>query len=123
MKICLFSQKIFIISTAGCVLALLGTSCGRRSAAVVPARSPDLVLITIDTLRADRVGIDDGVPGPTPALDALGRSGVVFLDATAHAAIRVMLRCAIPVAAVSAALTPPTKASTGSARGACATTG
>ncbi len=44
-------------------------------------------------------------------------------DATAHTAMRVMLRCAIPVAAVSVALTPPTRASTGSARGACATTG
>jgi len=45
----------------------------------------DLVLITIDTLRADRVGIDGGPSDITPMLDELGRQGAVFLDATAHA--------------------------------------
>src|SRR5207245_894839 len=52
---------------------------------VVPRRLPDVIVVTIDTLRADRVGIDGGTPDTTPALDALGRSGAVFLDATAHA--------------------------------------
>lgn len=41
-------------------------------------------MITIDTLRADRVGVGGGRAGVTPALDALGHAGAVFHDATAH---------------------------------------
>jgi len=41
-------------------------------------------VLTIDTLRADHVGADGGPAGVTPSLDALGRAGAVFLDATAH---------------------------------------
>ena len=52
-----------------------------RGAAV---RRPDVVLITIDTLRADRVGATGGQPGVTPAIDELARGGATFLDATAH---------------------------------------
>jgi arylsulfatase A-like enzyme/Flp pilus assembly protein TadD len=51
-------------------------------------RPRSLILVTIDTLRADRVGVLAGGSATgdvTPALDALGRSGTVFLDATAHA--------------------------------------
>jgi len=47
-----------------------------------------LILVTVDTLRADHVGVLAGGSATgevTPALDALGRSGAVFLDATAHA--------------------------------------
>lgn len=43
-----------------------------------PSPPPNIVLITIDTLRADRVG-----RGLTPALDALARDGVTFTDARA----------------------------------------
>src|SRR5207247_3221058 len=60
--------------------------CGSGSlAGPQPSRQRDLILITIDTLRADRVGVCGGPSGLTPALDALGRRGAVFLDATAHA--------------------------------------
>jgi choline-sulfatase len=41
-----------------------------------PAPRPDIVLITIDTLRADRVG-----RGLTPTLDALAQRGVRFTNA------------------------------------------
>jgi choline-sulfatase len=41
---------------------------------------PDIVLITIDTLRADRVG-----RGLTPAIDALAQRGVRFVNARATA--------------------------------------
>jgi len=49
----------------------------------------DLILVTIDTLRADRVGVEGGPPDVTPTLDELGRQGAVFLDATAHAPLTV----------------------------------
>lgn len=59
------------------------------------ARRPNLVLITLDTVRADRLGSYGYTLAATPALDRLAREGVRFADATtsapltgpAHAAI------------------------------------
>ena len=45
-----------------------------------PATRPDIVLITVDTLRADRVG-----RGLTPAIDGLAARGVRFTNARATA--------------------------------------
>lgn len=42
---------------------------------------PDVVLVTIDTLRADRVGAYGSKRGLTPALDALAAQGVVAEEA------------------------------------------
>src|SRR5436190_22783891 len=39
---------------------------------------PNLLLITIDTLRADHVGVYGATTGATPALDALASSGARF---------------------------------------------
>ena len=44
-----------------------------------------MVLVTIDTLRADRVGAYGGNAAATPNLDRIARHGVIFVDATAHA--------------------------------------
>jgi arylsulfatase A-like enzyme len=53
--------------------ALLGLGC---------ARAPDVVFITVDTLRADHVGaLVDGAPARTPHLDALAAEGVVYRNA------------------------------------------
>src|SRR5206468_12789299 len=43
-----------------------------------PGRHPSLLLITIDTLRADHVGAYGATTGATPTLDALARAGVRF---------------------------------------------
>lgn len=61
------------------VLGVLLSACtgGTPSA---PARKPNVLLITIDTLRADRVG-----RGLTPALDALASRGTRYLQARATA--------------------------------------
>ena len=48
----------------------------RRARISVPAIPPNIVLITIDTLRADRIG-----RGFTPAIDALASTGVRFDNA------------------------------------------
>ena len=48
-------------------------------------RAPDLIVITVDTLRADRVFPIGPGPNPAPAIEALGREGAIFLDASAHA--------------------------------------
>lgn len=69
-----------------CILAL-ATSC-RRSEEVVPATSAappgDIVLVTIDTWRADAAGFAGSTRVKTPFLDGLARRGVVFTNAHAH---------------------------------------
>lgn len=43
---------------------------------------PDVILITVDTLRADHLGVYGYLAADTPNIDAMGRSGVVFANAT-----------------------------------------
>src|SRR5438876_9389377 len=52
--------------------------------AAAAASPPNLLLVTIDTLRADRVGAYGFAGGATPALDGLARDGVLLLDAVSH---------------------------------------
>ena len=49
-----------------------------------PLVPPNVLLVTIDTLRADRIGAYGYAPARTPVLDRLSASGVRFADATAH---------------------------------------
>ncbi|MBI1873975.1 MAG: sulfatase-like hydrolase/transferase [Acidobacteria bacterium] len=76
---------------AATVLSLLvgaGTLLSQRS-------QPNLLLITLDTVRADRIGAYGYKAAATPVLDRLAREGVRFVDATtqspltgpAHAAL------------------------------------
>lgn len=58
-----------------------------RAALPAPAAPPDLVLITIDTLRADATGFDGNRRGTTPNLDRLAAAGRVFTDAHAHSVV------------------------------------
>jgi arylsulfatase len=68
--------------------AVAGTRAWQRlgSAASAPAARHAIrrvVLITVDTLRADALG-DFGAPaGASPAIDAISREGIVFKNATA----------------------------------------
>jgi arylsulfatase A-like enzyme len=64
------------------VVVLAGVSAGipqyRETPAVAPPPgAPNLVLITIDTLRRDHVGVYGGAVA-TPNLDRLGREGAIF---------------------------------------------
>ena len=54
------------------------------AAAAAPPPAPSLLLVTIDTLRADRVGAYGYAPAATPALDGLARDGALVEDAVAH---------------------------------------
>lgn len=46
------------------------------------AHRPDIVVITIDTLRADRLGIYGYGPARTPNIDRLAQEGMLFAQAT-----------------------------------------
>lgn len=70
-------RAVFLAALAA---ALLLGACGKTA-----ARRPDLILISIDTLRPDRLGCY-GYPLPTsPRIDALRAEGVLFRTALAQA--------------------------------------
>src|SRR5687768_535552 len=48
------------------------------------AEIPDVVMITIDTMRADRLGVYGYAKASTPVLDGLAKEGVLFKNAVAH---------------------------------------
>jgi hypothetical protein len=48
------------------------------------AAGPNLLVLLVDTLRADRLGIGGAVPSPSPTLDALAAGGRVFEQAVAQ---------------------------------------
>jgi len=67
-------------------LAVLGFVALGCSGPAPPERPRDLVLLVVDTLRADRVGWYGSEAAVTPALDCLvGERGVVFWNAFAQA--------------------------------------
>src|SRR6188768_1292379 len=77
------------ISSRICSLALVlaapvVTGCSRQPAGGAANQRPNLLLITIDTLRADHVGCYGYPSATTPTLDALARRGVRFATAVAH---------------------------------------
>src|ERR671925_143811 len=61
-----------------------GMELGRLPRGVRP-QDLNLVLITLDTTRADRLGAYGGPPGATPALNQLAEEGIVFEHAVTPA--------------------------------------
>ena len=64
------------------LLALAASACTRPGVATYPQAS--VVLVSIDTLRADHLALYGYGKGRTPRLDALGREAVVFDDVYSH---------------------------------------
>src|SRR5712691_12043022 len=56
---------------------------------------PNVVLITIDTVRADRVGCYGYRHASTPNLDALAREGVLFQTVVASVPLTLPSHCSI----------------------------
>src|SRR3989475_7530664 len=67
----------------GLVLAC-GLLAGCRSAPPGPYPNASVVLVSIDTLRADRLPLYGYAKGATPHLDALGREAIVFDQVYSH---------------------------------------
>src|SRR5712692_3004007 len=68
---CLVRRLLFVLLLAGSLLASF-------------AAPANIILITLDTTRADRLGFLVSKRGLTPNLDGLARQGVVFSHAYAH---------------------------------------
>jgi arylsulfatase A-like enzyme/cytochrome c-type biogenesis protein CcmH/NrfG len=70
-----------------CLLVLPAVAVGCRRSAEPPSGEsprPNVLLVTIDTLRADRVGCYGHAAAATPVLDGLAARGVRFATAVAH---------------------------------------
>lgn len=61
------------------------TAGGRRAERPAADGPPHLLLVGVDTLRADHLGCCGYAPGTSPRLDALAGAGVVFTDVMAPA--------------------------------------
>ena len=57
--------------------------------ATAAATGPSVLLITLDTTRADRIGVYGHDGGATPRIDALASQGVVFRRAFAHTPLTI----------------------------------
>ena len=68
---------------AGFPLLFLLCLVARPLAAALPVK-PNILLVTVDTLRADRLGCYGSKTVPTPAADALAGRGALFSRAFAH---------------------------------------
>jgi choline-sulfatase len=76
-------------STLILVTLVFGASCRR------PARQPNVLIITVDTLRADHLGCY-GLPlARTPRIDLLAKEGVLCSDAITAAPITLPSHCSI----------------------------
>jgi arylsulfatase A-like enzyme len=70
-------------------LAVGAVSCGRE------ASHPDILLVTIDTVRADRLGAYGDHLAMTPSIDALARRGQSFVRASCQAPITLPSHCSM----------------------------
>src|SRR5439155_15503824 len=65
-----------------CILCLVASAAA--GPVKTPANPPNIVLITLDTVRADRMGFMGSQHGLTPNLDTLAHQSVVFTRAYAQ---------------------------------------
>ncbi len=82
--LCSFSTACIFLLFASVVLATPAS-----------AVSPNIVLITIDTVRADHIGCYGDRQAHTPTLDALAQQGVLFRTAVAQVPLTLPSHCSI----------------------------
>jgi arylsulfatase A-like enzyme len=74
---------IALVALAACRGRTESTPAAQSTGAASPSR-PDVLLVTIDTLRADSLGFAGNRKIETPVLDRLAAQGMVFRNAHAH---------------------------------------
>src|SRR5262249_52091709 len=60
-----------------------------------PETPPSLLLVTLDTTRADHLGCYGARTGATPRIDALAREGTLFLDVLSPAPLTLVSHCSL----------------------------
>ena len=82
--------------TALLLAACLVAAAARPAAAgPAPSKATSLLVVTIDTLRADHVGAYGYAPARTPVIDALARRGVRFAQAFSHVPLTLPSHCTL----------------------------
>ena len=79
-----------VLAPAACALVLVGYGIQRWARAAgsrAPGAGFNVLVITLDTTRADRLGVYGRADAVTPAIDALAASGIRFDDAVSCAPI------------------------------------
>ena len=71
--------QLQVLRVAACLPLVLGVSCGS------PKPPPNVLLVSLDTVRADRLGAYGSKAGLTPALDALASESTVYARCIATA--------------------------------------
>lgn len=86
-------MRVRVLLASSCVLASLLPACSKDEPAAAPKlpTAKHLLLITVDTLRADRLHCYGGRDGASPAIDKLAAEGVRFTDC--HAPMGMTLAC------------------------------
>jgi arylsulfatase A-like enzyme/thioredoxin-like negative regulator of GroEL len=85
MRVFRFLAALLILEV--CFAAQPPHSPRKPGAAPLDSTHPNIILITLDTTRADRMGFLASKRGLTPNLDAMARQGVAFTHAYAHVPI------------------------------------
>ncbi|HXT51991.1 MAG TPA: sulfatase-like hydrolase/transferase [Thermoanaerobaculia bacterium] len=80
----LLATAVFAAHHASSAAAGAPTAAATRPGHTGHPGQPDVILVTIDTLRADAVGFGGNAKGTTPLLDRFAAGGRVFTDAHAH---------------------------------------
>ena len=88
----LFRMRVFRILAVLLILEVCFAAQPPRSprkppAALLDSAHPNIILITLDTTRADRMGFLGSKRGLTPNLDAMAKQGVAFSRAYSHVPI------------------------------------
>jgi arylsulfatase A-like enzyme len=79
-----YLRPVALLTLAAVIAATAIAAGGASFRGQMPTKGPNVLLVSIDTLRADHLSAY-GYPRETsPNLDALAREGVLFVDATSH---------------------------------------
>ncbi|MCZ6833040.1 MAG: sulfatase-like hydrolase/transferase, partial [Acidobacteria bacterium] len=68
----------YVLGAMACAVALAAAACGPPE-----PQGPNVLLISVDTLRVDRLTCYGGPEGTTPHIDGLARQGVRFASVQA----------------------------------------
>lgn len=82
----------FVLFLAAAVCIGLAGGCRKHEEHI---RKPNVLIITVDTLRADRLGVYGDKDGLTPNIDVLAKDGVVFDHAVAQVPLTLPSHAAI----------------------------